>query len=268
MPFTVSHIAAVLPAHRLLSRAGLFSAAVIGSMAPDFALLLPGFVPRWESHSIQALVTFSLPLGLVAFVLTVLLVAPAITEVLPDRAYARLRRAEAERPPRALWLTLVYAAPIIVLAAVTHLIWDGFTHESARGVRMVPVLGELGPEVDGHALYLFRWLQYGSSIVGLVAVLVALLIWWHHAPVQGQAPLSRRLAYRERALWSGAYLAVILCGIALGAWRVHAHMSTFAAGMRIGYVAISALRATAMSLLVVSFLLLLRLRIFGQAVRT
>src|ERR1700722_20391939 len=106
MPITVSHIAAVLPAHRVLSRARLFSAAVIGSMAPDFGLLLPGFFPRWETHSLGALWSFSLPMGLLAFVLTVLLVAPALTEVLPDRAYARLRLAESKAPPRPLWRTL------------------------------------------------------------------------------------------------------------------------------------------------------------------
>ena len=33
MPFTVSHIAAVLPAHRWFTRANVFSAAVIGSMS-------------------------------------------------------------------------------------------------------------------------------------------------------------------------------------------------------------------------------------------
>jgi hypothetical protein len=265
MPFTISHIAAVLPAHRVLSRARLFSAAVIGSMVPDFGLLLPGFMPRWETHSIEALFTFSLPVGLVAFVLTVLLVAPALTEVVPDRAYARLRLAEADRPPRALWLTLVYAAPVIVLGAVTHLVWDGFTHENARGVRMFPILDELGPELDGHTLQLFRWLQYASSIVGLVVVVVALLVWMHHAPTAATVRIPRRLGDLERRIWSSGYVLVALSGIAAGVWRVHAHMSTLAAGMRIGAVAIGALRASVMSLVLVSLLLLLRLRIFGQA---
>jgi hypothetical protein len=268
MPFTVSHIAAVLPSHRLLSRVRLFSAAVIGSMVPDFGLLLPGFVPRGGTHSLGALWTFSLPVGMVAFVLTLLLIGPALTEVLPDRAYARLRLAEADRQPRALWLTLVYAAPVIVLGAVTHLIWDGFTHENARGVRMFPILDELGPELDGHTLHLFRWLQYASSIVGLVAVVVALLIWMHHAPAPGAARAPRRLGGLERRLWGSGYVLVALSGIAEGLWRVHAHMSALAAGVRIGAVAISALRASAVSLVLVSLLLLLRLRIFGQAART
>ena len=35
MPFTVSHVAAILPLHKPLRRLGLLSAAAIGAMAPD-----------------------------------------------------------------------------------------------------------------------------------------------------------------------------------------------------------------------------------------
>lgn len=268
MPFTVSHIAAVLPIYRPLSRLRLFSAAVIGSMVPDFGMLLPGYVPRWQSHSIAGLWSFSLPIGLLAFALTVLLIAPALTEVLPDRAYARIRLAESRSPPRALWRTMLYAAPVIVLAAVTHLIWDGFTHENARGVRMFPMLDELGPEVDGHTLQLFRWLQYGSSILGLAAVIVALLVWMHHAPATGTSRIARRLDLSERRLWIVGYVLLALCGIAAGIGRAHTHMAALPAGLRIGAVAVSAVRAGAVSLLFVSLCLLLRLRLFGQAAHT
>jgi hypothetical protein len=50
MPFTISHIAAVLPAYRPLVRARLFTAAVIGSMVPDFGILLPGGLSRLQTH--------------------------------------------------------------------------------------------------------------------------------------------------------------------------------------------------------------------------
>jgi hypothetical protein len=91
MPFTVSHIAAVLPGYRPLARAHVFTAAVIGSMVPDFGLLLPGYVPRWQTHSLPGLITFCLPVGLLAYWLTLLLLRPAILEVLPDGAYLRLK---------------------------------------------------------------------------------------------------------------------------------------------------------------------------------
>ncbi len=51
MPFTVSHIAAVLPLHKPLRRLGLLSAAAIGAMAPDLDLLLPIRLTREHRHT-------------------------------------------------------------------------------------------------------------------------------------------------------------------------------------------------------------------------
>jgi hypothetical protein len=61
MPFTISHVAAVLPARRWLRHGGLFSAAVIGSMAPDFGVLLPLHLSRAATHGARALLSFCLP---------------------------------------------------------------------------------------------------------------------------------------------------------------------------------------------------------------
>ena len=169
MPFTISHIAAVLPVHRPLTRAHVFTAAVIGSMAPDFGLLLPNVLVRWHTHSVAALFSFCLPVGLCAYWLTLLLIKPAVQEVAPDRAYLRLR---VRHPSVALTNPLhwVYAALALLAGAATHLIWDDFTHEDARGVRMFPALSDYEPEMVGHSLQLYRWLQYGSSIFGLAVV--------------------------------------------------------------------------------------------------
>src|SRR5579872_4328634 len=180
MPFTVSHVAAVVPVYRPLSRVHVFSAAVIGSMVPDFGMLLPGSLERWQTHSIAALFSFCLPVGLITYGVTQRLVKPAVTEVLPDSAYLRLR---AQHPTTDLRrpLTWLYAAIALLLGALTHLVWDGFTHENARGVRFFPFLSDYGPEMAGHSLQLYRWLQYGSSVFGLVVTAVALLLWLRRA---------------------------------------------------------------------------------------
>jgi hypothetical protein len=258
MPFTVSHIAAVLPGYRVLTRANVFTAAVIGSMVPDFGSLVPGTVARWQTHSLPALFTFCLPVGLSVYWLTLLLLRPALLEVLPDRAYVRLRAAHAAasiRQPGA-WL---YAAAALLLGAVTHLIWDGFTHENARGVRMFPLLTDLGPEIDGHALHLYRWLQYGSSVLGLAVLLAALILWLRHAPTPIQPP-ARRIGRGERLAWLGAYLLPPL--LAMG-WIIRANwagnFSPFVNGYAIGQVAVMGMRGTAASLLLVSALIRARL---------
>jgi hypothetical protein len=54
MPFTLAHAAATVPLLRLLGSRGVFSALVIGSMAPDFAYFLPLGVRRGQSHGLAA----------------------------------------------------------------------------------------------------------------------------------------------------------------------------------------------------------------------
>jgi len=199
MPFTLSHAAAVVPAYRPLSRAHLFSAAVIGSMAPDFGMLLPESLARWQTHSLQALFSFCLPAGLIAWWLLQRLIKPAVIEVLPDGPWARAR---AEHPPLPLSSVRAWvgAAAGILLGAATHLVWDAFTHEDARGVRMFPLLDDYAPGIGTHPLQLHAWLQYGSSLLGLAVVALALALWLRHAPAPA-APPVRRIPRRERQYW-------------------------------------------------------------------
>ncbi len=68
MPFTVSHVAAVLP---VVGRSGRLPAAalVIGSMAPDYPWFLTRGRTAGFSHSLLGVVTVDLAVGLLAVVL-------------------------------------------------------------------------------------------------------------------------------------------------------------------------------------------------------
>lgn len=69
MPLTFAHPAAALPLLRPLGRYGSLSALVIGSIAPDLAFIVPIGASREQTHGLAALLTFSLPAGLLAYVL-------------------------------------------------------------------------------------------------------------------------------------------------------------------------------------------------------
>jgi hypothetical protein len=267
MPFTVAHIAAVLPGFRSLTRARIFTAAVIGSMVPDFGLLLPLTPTRLQTHSATALITFSLPVGLLAYWLTIYLLKPAIVEILPDAAYLRVRASDASAPPAGPWRWLLTAGAIL-LGAATHIIWDGFTHENARGVRMFPVLDEGGPEIDGHPLQLYHWLQYGSSVVGLALVIMATVMWLRHAPSSAM-PVARPLPAREREGWLSLYLLLPLLALVTMTWRLHhAGMVPQPLSRALGMVAVLGMRAGAVTLLVLSLLLRVRLSLGRPAPRS
>jgi hypothetical protein len=259
MPFTLSHVAAVVPAYRPLTRAHLFSAAVIGSMAPDFGVLLPESLSRWQTHSLQALFSFCLPCGLFAWWLTQRLIKPAGIEVLPDGAWARLCAQHASVSLARL-RTWGGAAAGILLGAATHLVWDAFTHEDARSVRLLAVLDDYGPGIAGHSLRLYTWLQYGSSVLGLAVLALALVLWLRHAPAPVPAP-RRRIARRERVGWLCGYLLVPLLALA---WSVARQLAAghppWLSAWAIVHDAAVFVRGTALGLVLVSLALRLRLQ--------
>jgi hypothetical protein len=260
MPFTISHVAAVMPAHRPLARLGVFTAAVIGSMTPDFAMLLPSDLARWQTHSLRALLTFCVPVGWCAYLLTRVLIKPALLEIMPDRAYVRLRaavpRAGLGDVPHLFWVTAA-----LLLGAFTHLVWDGFTHEDAHGVRMFPLLSDYELEMAGHKAQLYRWLQYDSSVLGLLVVGVALWVWMRHAKSPATPP-PRRMRVTERVIWSVLYVALPAAVLTLAILQplpMGNFPSTYVG--EISRTAVAAMRALAVSLLLFSALIRLRLAI-------
>ncbi|MDX3310215.1 DUF4184 family protein [Streptomyces sp. NPDC054884] len=179
MPFTLSHAAAVLPAVRTDgSGRGRLAPAVLvaGSFAPDLtyyaASVLPDAMEFGDvTHSFPGVFTVDVLLAW-ALVGLWLLVREPLVALLPRARQGRtaaLTRCGTPRarvrPAAALWW---YVSA--VLGALTHVVWDAFTHLDRWGMRLLPVLGET---IAGSPLYWY--LQYGGSAVA-AAVIVAFLV--------------------------------------------------------------------------------------------
>jgi hypothetical protein len=256
MPFTISHAAAVLPWARPLARWRLLSAAVIGSMAPDFGFFSPWRPNRFETHSLDALITFCLPAGLAAYWLFQSLIRTPILELLPPGAYARWRTSA--RPADHLSLRQwIFASLGILVGALTHLVWDAFTHEGARGVRMIPALDD-PVDIGGYHFGGSTLPQDISSIVGLIAVFAALA--YSLRPGRpGDETHPRLLAPRERHLWVLAYL-VTAAGLGVLFLAFRRWPPTIHHWRSLTNLAIAALRGIGVALVVTSATLAGRLR--------
>jgi hypothetical protein len=261
MPFTISHVAAVLPFSRPLARWRLLSATIIGSMVPDFGFLMPWRPARIETHSAIGLLTFCLPVGLATFWIFQQLMKTAVMEILPNATYARWRRfgAPAEIGSFRQW---VLAAGGILAGATSHLVWDAFTHEGARGVRMIPVLDDPSVDFDfaGHHLVGTRLLQDVSSLIGL-GIVLAVVAYGLRRGRSGDVVPARTLRPAERYVWILAYAvtAFVLAGLFLRLRRPH-YASGASLALLVGNYAIAALRGFAAALVLVSLSLSLRLR--------
>jgi uncharacterized protein DUF4184 len=208
MPYTISHTAVVLPVARFLARRRLLGAVLIGSMVPDFGVFSPWTLSRIETHSLLALLTFCLPVGLLSYWTFQFLIKPAMAQILPDGAYSRWQAYKSPEPVGSVRQWLLAAAGILI-GAISHLALDGFSHDGGRGVRLFPALDEPLFDIGRHHVVGTRLIQDFGSVVGLVVVFA---IVWHglrRAP-EAATVLNRILTKSERHRWVLLYAAVLL----------------------------------------------------------
>jgi membrane-bound metal-dependent hydrolase YbcI (DUF457 family) len=213
MPFTISHAAAVLPLHRWSKHGLPLTALMIGSMAPDFGYFVSHDASRQLTHSFAGLFVFSLPVGLAVWFFYVTVLEKATITLLPDRWHTRFAHTDAIT--RGL---VARAALAILLGAVTHVLWDAFTHRATFATKVFPILLEPTPVASWMPVY--HLLHGLSSLVGLVI----LINWAQHLHRQPARSLIRPYNISERARIQACWFlgAVTLLG-ALLEWLPRAH---------------------------------------------
>jgi len=177
MPFTPAHIAAAIPFRR--SRL-VWSALIVGAIAPDlpyFLRLSPG---GGYSHTLVGSVVFTLPLALATLWLFHAYVKTAFAELMPNGLRRRLGPLLGEfRFGGARRFALIVAS--IMVGMATHLVWDSFTHSDRwltrhwaplRHAVRVPHLGFVP---------LYKLLQHASTLAGLAILLLWFISWYQRA---------------------------------------------------------------------------------------
>jgi hypothetical protein len=233
VPFTLSHVAAVLPLRRGPASRWVLPAAplVLGSMAPDLVMVLAQPALRSASHSVVGSVTVDLPLVAVTWLLWVHLVRAPLGQLVPSVA-ARWRPPPAG--PRAVRLARWLAAALIGIA--THLGWDSFTHRDGWVVLHVQALQTVVLGLRAADL-----MQLCSSVLGLVVLLWWSVRWWRQTEPVRPVP-------RSRGVLPVAVALLVLAGVGAmrragpivpellrdpldgGAWRAFVTLGLFGAG--------------------------------------
>ncbi|WP_067670716.1 DUF4184 family protein [Nocardia miyunensis] len=145
MPLTFpSHSLAVLPLKTRWPRRWDGVALVVGSAAPDASYPVAGFFSMPETHAVAALLWWCLPVGIVGTWM-IRWSAPSIAAHLPQLGGFDLPAYGVLGDVRYRWHVTVYS---ILAGAITHIFWDGFTHDPAGGhgwaVARFPVLFHTG----------------------------------------------------------------------------------------------------------------------------
>ncbi|QNP73299.1 DUF4184 family protein [Streptomyces roseirectus] len=222
MPFTLSHAAAVLPGVRGdgSGRGRLVPAVLVaGSFAPDLtyyaASAVAGAMEFGDvTHSFAGVFTVDVLLAW-TLVGVWLLVREPLMALLPGSVRGRVALLTRCGVPRArvtgpLVLRWYVSA---VLGALTHVVWDAFTHLDRWGMRLFPVLGD---EIAGSPLYWY--LQYGGSLLAALAIAGFLAHAVRRAPATAATGLPL-LAHRDRWAAGALLTACAAVGAALRVTR-------------------------------------------------
>ena len=220
MPFTISHAAAVLPLRRFTKGVLPLAALMIGSMSPDFSYFLPGDLAFLPTHTLAGLFWFCLPAGLAAWLLFVHVLEAPTLALLPDPWRTRITPSDS----RITLANIALASVAVVIGAVTHVIWDSFTHRYSPVTDALPLLRISLFKIGWTHIYVYKFLQHLSSVVGMIA----LLIWaWRirHAPVSQTCGAAQHPATPVTTRARAAAVAVLLatsCSFAIANYLTHA----------------------------------------------
>ncbi|WP_350276937.1 DUF4184 family protein [Kribbella sp. HUAS MG21] len=209
MPFTLAHPAAVLP---LFRRPFVASALVAGAVAPDLLYVGPlyriatqyvhGDFTLTLTHELTSALWLDPLLALLLLAVFNLVLKRPLIALAPPALAARLPVLDRLRLPGAK--ALLWMVVSAVVGALTHVVWDSFTHGDGYFVRQFP--GFFGAQVTA-VWDVNRILQYLSTVGGCVVLALWLYRWYRRA--------ERRPAEPTIPTWVRYLVYVAAVGLAI-----------------------------------------------------
>lgn len=200
-----------------LRRRGLvFSALVVGSMAPDFEYFFG--LARPVSHAFPGVITFTFPLALAVLIVFHELVKWPLISLLPRGLQARVvipaRRFRWLPATRFLLILLSVAAGI-----ATHLVWDSFCHANGWAVEHFAPLSYSIHVLPHHTAPMFIVLQDGGTLLGALVLGISFGSWYKRAPQDKDVLLLQFSPAINAAVLSAMLVSALVLGYVNGtAW--------------------------------------------------
>ena len=205
MPFTISHIAAILPLKKYTVKYFSFSALVIGSMAPDFEYFLRMKLYGHYGHRLIGIFTFDLPVSILLYILFHLVVREQFITHSPKYFYSRICGAMNYqwKPKHFKQYSIIICS--IFIGIITHFIWDGFTHDEEYVVAKYFTFLLYRINIAGTFIPVHFMLQILSSVAGII-ILISYITRMKTISAKQETPFSEIVKY-----WSiTALLAVLI----------------------------------------------------------
>lgn len=161
----------------------------MGTFAPDLEYFVRLAAGGGWGHTLPGVFGMSLPAGMAALWIFHRLVKVPFVYLLPESVRARLtpQMEPFHFGPPSRFLNIVAS---VLVGIVTHLLWDGFTHEKAWIGSHLTVLHHLYHVQAVGWFQLFDLLQLGSSLAGLAILAVWCVRWYRHAEPDSRTPAN------------------------------------------------------------------------------
>lgn len=211
MPFTPSHAVIALP----FVRTPLVPAAIAtGAMTPDLPLFTRGFPLAYGQTHDPLWLPATMLIALALLLVWRCVIRPAAGDLTPTPIAARLpmewgRGAGASLRETVAPRGAAMLAASLAIGVLSHIVWDLFTHEDRWGTRAFPWL-----ESSWGALPAYKWLQHGSTVLGLAIIGIWIVVWLARRMPRSQVP--RVVPDTVRWLWWLSLPAFLVAGWVIG----------------------------------------------------
>lgn len=172
MPFTFTHPAIILLLTYLPRKWFSFTGLVIGSLTPDFEYFLRMRVKSNYSHTLEGIILFDLPLGLLLAFTFHNIVRNSLFDNLPTflkSRFSTFKQFDWNRFFCKNWLIVIIS---ILIGTASHLFWDSFTHNHGYFVEAIPSLTNT-INIFGGQIPIFKILQHSSTLIGALVIALA-----------------------------------------------------------------------------------------------
>lgn len=219
MPWTFSHPAVVFPIKQ--SRIGKFlnlPALIIGSMSPDLFYSVGLYSLSTTAHHFTGWFYTAFPLCIIIFILFSMF-SSSLNKVLPIpiEAYHKWNFKDC--------FIIVLS---LFIAAATHIIWDGFTHETGNFIRNISFLqyNMFNSMTNGQEIRIYKLLQYLGSFFGLL-YLVTKYWQYHYMLSSAQQLINQQKLYKLFGIAVISIGVVFLFAVQLSYTKTGFHLNSF-----------------------------------------
>ncbi len=214
MPFTFSHAAAIIPIKEKGKRYFSLTGLVLGSMAPDFEYFFRFSPVCVIGHTYIGFLTFNLPVCFIlAYIFHWIIKKPLLLHIPKPISFWFSGVAEKNWNLASFQriITFIYSA---LLGMLTHVVWDSFTHSGGYMVDLLPVLST-NINIFGFPIAFYKLLQHGSSVLGMIIIVIYLYRKREDELVTNQIPKRMKVMFGALTILISIllYLAVLKSGL-------------------------------------------------------